>query len=285
MDRQSTTSLTLAQCVADIDRALASGDTAQAVSLAQDGLDAGYSHPLLFHLCAIRLMQNRAPQVARTHLERALRLAPRSPELLTEMAGCLNALGDYAGAQRCAADAIALAPGLAIAWYQKGYAHQMSTELDAAKDCFLEAVRLDPRAADAFARLAHIAAGQGHYDEAKSHAAKALVLEPRNGAAMLANAAADIAEERLSAAQSQLDIVLSDPQALPPVRAVAAAQAGDICDAQGRVDEAFDAYRQAGETWRTYYEPHVRGAKPESALALVARLSSSLEALPAGQWR
>jgi len=275
----------LAQCIADIDRALAVRDTALAVRLAQEGLEAGRRHPLLFHLRAIWLTQIGRPRDALADLENAVRMAPRSPELLTEMAGCLNALGDYERAKNVAADALTLSPRLAAAWHQKGYAHQVLTELDEAHACFLEAVRIDPRAADAHARLANIAAGQGRYADARSHAAKALAIEPGNGAAMVASAAADIADQRLDEAQSRLDVVLSDPAALPPVRAVAAAQAGDICDAQGRTREAFDAYCRAGEMWRTYYEPHVRGAAPESGLALVARLSSGMEALPPGQWQ
>ena len=285
MDRHTPNPQRLAPLIAEIDRALARGDTGLAVRLAGDGLDAGLRHPLLFHLRAVWLTQNGRQEEALADLQQALRLAPHSPELMTEIAGCLNALGRYDVAKRFAGDAIAHAPRLAAAWHQKGYAHHVSTELDDAKACFREAVRLDPRATDAHARLAHIAAGQGDYAQARRHAATALRLEPRNAVAMVASAAADIAEQRLDEAQSRLAAVLSDPAAQPPVRAVAATQTGDICDAQGRISEAFDAYAQAGETWRSYYEPHVRGAAGESALVLVSRLSSGLEALPPGPWR
>ena len=69
----------LAQVLTPIDRALNDGDTGLAVRLARQELDAGYVHPLLLHLRAVSKKENGMAESALADLQRALRLAPRSP--------------------------------------------------------------------------------------------------------------------------------------------------------------------------------------------------------------
>ena len=86
--------------------------------------------------------------------------------MLTEAAACLNTLGQYKRAQQMAAAAIALSPGLAAAWHQKGYAHHVSTELDAARERFERAIQIDDEEIDAHYQLGRIARAQKRFGDA-----------------------------------------------------------------------------------------------------------------------
>lgn len=267
-----------AHITAAIDRALDASDFPRAVNLAQQALGAGHRHPLLFHLRAVSRKQNGQFETAMSDLTEALRLAPNSAGLLMDAADCANALGDHGRAIQLAGGAIARDPRQPIAWYLKGYAHQILAQFGPATTCLREAVRLDPGYADAYARLAHIAMGQSRRSEARGLAQQALLVDPRNAIALLALAAVDVAEDRPDAAQPRLATVLADPAAEPPVRAIAKTQLGDLWHAMGQTDEAFDAYRSAGEIWKSYYEPHV--VKTETAMAQLGRLVHDLESMP-----
>ncbi len=265
-----------------IDSALRAGDRATATRLSCEALDAGHVHPVLLHLRAIRKKQNGLAESAFADIQRALQIAPQSPDLLAEAADSLNAAGEYQRAVVLADAALAIDPRHADAWHRKGYAHHMRTELESAVAAFCQAVRFDPRLADAHARLANIAAGQGNLSDARSFAARALAIEPNNSIAVLACVAADLAEERLEEARRRLDTVLSDPAALPPIRAAATSQAGDVCDALGLTDEAFDAYRSAGELWKSYYAPQVRKSGPDPIAVRYGPVVAALQALHRG---
>lgn len=259
-------------------------DTAAATRLAQQALAAGYSHPLLFHLRARARMQEGQPSPALADLQNALMLAPQSAELLADAACCLNAMAEYPRAAVLAGEAVALGPHLAPAWYQKGYAHQMLVELDAAIAAFAQAVRCDPFSVDAHARLAHIASDQRRLEDARAHAAKALAIDPRNGIARLARAAADAADGWLNAAQADLQAVLADDALLPEIRAVAQSRLAEVHDALGRYDAAFDDCIRAGKLWKSCYAPRVLKPGQETGLGRLERLTRTLEAQPAHAW-
>ena len=100
--------------------------------------------------------------------------------------------------------------------------------------------------------------------------------------ALLAQVSCDVAEEHFEAAERQLGVLLADANTPPPIRAAATAQAGDVCDAQGRTREAFDAYRTSGVLWKSFYERRIRRATAESPCEQLARLAARLKAMPAG---
>jgi tetratricopeptide (TPR) repeat protein len=264
-----------------IDEALDGNDMARAVREAKLAIDAGYAHPMLFHLRAVSRKQSGDLEGARRDLEAALALAPDSAALLIETADCLNALGEHERAIALCGEAIAHDHGQPVAWYQKGYGHQILGQFERAQRSFAEAVRLDPNYAGAHARLALIASGQNRNEEARTHAARALALDPRNGIARLALGAADLADGKLADAAPNFEAVAVDPLAQAPERAVATAQLGDVCHAMGRMDEAFEAYRNAGAIWKDYYGPHVLKPGIEPAAAQLGRLIEGLAALSA----
>lgn len=268
-----------------IDRALRSDDMRRAMALARQALDAGLVDPILLHLRAIWRKQNGMPDAALADLQRALSLAPRSVELLAEAADSLNGMTEHRRAIVLAQEAIAFDRRFAAAWHQKGYAHQMLTELDAARECLQEAVRLDPRIADAHARLADMAVAQGDLSRARACAASALAADPGNAIAVLACVSADLAERRLNEARARLQTLLSDPETILPIRAVAQSRAGDLHDAHDQVEEAFNFYRGAGQLWKSCYEPNLRRQGHPPAVAQVRRIAAAVESLPPGAWR
>ena len=272
------------QIASQIDAALSAGEFARASTLAAAALAAGHAHPMLFHLRAIAAKREGQLEAALADLEQARALAPQAAELMIETAECLNLLGEYSRAATLAAAAIAADPRRALAWQQKAWAHQSLAELDDAYACFMVAVQLDPKNAFAFASLAQIAAGQSRLSEARRHARRALDIEPRNATALLALATVERASGRLDSARARLESVLGDDRALMPLRAMAKSELAEICDAEGRADEAFENYRGAKSTWKDFYGPHVLKPGTESIPAQLARLASGLHALPPGPW-
>lgn len=263
----------------EIDEALDAKDMPHAVRIAERALADGYRHPLLFHLRAVSRKQAGALKEARADLEQALQLATQSVPLMIEAADCLNALGEYGRAVELADAALARDAGQPVAWYQKGYGHQILGQFAQAEQALKACVRLDPGYADAHARLALLASGQNRLAEARSQADAALAADPCNAIARLARGAADLSDGRLDAARSSIEAVLSDPRAQGPERAIAKTQMGDLCHAMGRMDEAFDAYSDAGAIWKTYYGPHVLRPGTESATAQLGRLVDGLKAI------
>jgi tetratricopeptide (TPR) repeat protein len=276
--------------IVQIDRAMRANQMEEASRLAQRALDGGLSHPILYSLRAWSRRRSGQLEGALEDLRAAQRLNPRSVNVLVGLADVLSALGRFGLAIAAANDALAIDRSAAAAWYQKGHAHQMINELDRAQDAFREAVRADPRMADALASLANLAALQGRHGEARDFAARVLALKPgdamASAMASLALARADLAERRFDAAEPRL-LALAAGAPDAETRAIALGYVGDARDAQDRIQDAFDAYRESGSAWHALHAPRIVPSGRETAREQILRLTREIAALqgwrPAGE--
>lgn len=263
-----------------IDHALSVGDNDRAMALARQALDAGHRHPMLLNLRGQSKKRGGDVAGALADLQQASALDPKSAVLLSEIAECLNWLGRIDEAMAAAGQALAIDRKLALAWYQKAIAHAALVEYAAARHAFQQSIRLDPKLADALAQFASLESGQGDHAAARRHADAALAMDPGNPIALVARAAADVAQGRLADAEKILQGMLSDRAVAPPMRAAAAAQMGDLRDAQGKPQPAFDAYRESRRAWTGFFEPEIQRRFGEMGCDRVLRITSFVKTLP-----
>jgi tetratricopeptide (TPR) repeat protein len=256
-------------------------DLPLAVGLAQQALDAGHANPVLFSLRAHWRKHNGQAMDAIADLQNALAMEPRSTKLFTEIADCLNGLGHHKKALEAANDAVDCDPAYPKAWYEKGLAHQMLNELEQSRDAYEHAIGVNPRMVNALARLAALAAQQGKHDVARDYAGRALAIRPADDVAQLALVSLDLAEDRPEAAEARIRTMLDFPGTAALTRAIALSRLGDLRDRQGRRQEAFEAYGESGDGWKTVYGPRFQRPGHESIPQMLDRSSATLEALPA----
>jgi tetratricopeptide (TPR) repeat protein len=271
--------------LAQIAQARQSADLALAAQLAQRALAEGHVSPELYSLRAFARKSSGQLDDALDDLQRAHTLTPGDPGILTELADVLNGLGRHRLAITAAGDALRFDAVRSGAWFQKAFAHQMLGELDQARDSYLQAVHLQPDIAEAHARLASLAAAQGRNGEARMFADRALALRPGDAMAIMAHVRADLAEGRLAQAEPRLLAMLSEPGLPPTLRSALFSHLGDLRDAQGRIDDAFAAYSEAGTIWHSFLEEHVRRTGRETAIRQIVRVTAEIEALSTGGWK
>src|SRR5262249_1560975 len=95
--------------------------------------------------------------------------------------------------------------------------------------------------------------------------------------AVLALIATDVGERRFEDAEQRLAVFLARRDVLPPMRASAITQLGDLRDRQGKTAEAFAAYTDSRSVWSRFYGPQCRD---EMGSQLARRLSAMLAATP-----
>ncbi|HEX3673916.1 MAG TPA: sulfotransferase [Rhizomicrobium sp.] len=256
-------------------------DVMRAIELAQQALDAGHANPVLFSLRAHWRKHNGQAMDAIADLESALEMEPRSTKLFTEIADCLNSLGHHRKALMAASDAIDCDPAYPKAWYEKGLAHQMLNELEQSRDAYEHAIGINPRMAGALARLAALAAQQGEHDAARDYAGRALAIRPADDVAQLTLVSLDLAQNQLEPAEARIRSMLDFSGTAALTRAIALSRLGDLRDRQGRRQEAFEAYGESGDRWKTVYGPRYQRPGHESITQMLDRSSATLEALPA----
>ena len=271
--------------LAQIDRATRENDLALAAQLAHRALEEGHLSPDLLRLRAQWRRQNGQLDGALEDLQQAHALLPNDPAILTAIAEVLNTLGRHRLAITAAGDALQVDGAHPTAWFQKAFAHQMVNEFDLARDAYLQAVRCKPDFGEAHARLANLSVLQGRTDEARQFADRALAYRPGDAGAMTALVRADLTDGRLDAAEGRLVAMLSDSRAPPTLRAGLLSLLGDLRDAQGCIDLAFDAYTEAGAIWRSIHEERFRRSGRETAIDQIVRVTSDINRLPPGTWR
>ncbi|MBI3675005.1 MAG: sulfotransferase [Proteobacteria bacterium] len=263
-----------------VDAALAVSHYDHAIEAAQEALGNGVEHPVLLALRAQWLEEQGRPQEALADLQRARELAPRDIGVLQSLGECLARLERPADAIMTFNSAIAIYADHAPLHFNKGFAHELMGDMEAARAAHEQAVKLDPNHAQALGRLATLAAGRRDWKSAREHAQNALEADPMMATASFAQAQADLAEKQFSHAEQRMRPIDSQ-QYSPHARSLANSYLGDALDGQDRLDEAFEAYVEAGKLLREVYAPRLVQPGMESATAMVERLQTYFEAAPA----
>ena len=217
-------------------------DFAAAAALAEETLASGFEHPMLLNIAATRLEQEGKYLEALHLLERAVAIAPNDVGARNALALCLQRVDRPAEALYHIDELLKQHSDLAFAHVNRGSALMALGSLGAAKRSQLRAFELEPKNFSATAALASIATHRGQHTEARQWADRTLSAAPGFPDAVLSLAAADLADGDRASAESRLRQLINDSRAGPLDRARATGLLGDVFDAAGRYDEAFEAY-------------------------------------------
>lgn len=119
---------------------------------------------------------------ARERFEAARKLAPQSAEMLSNLAGAEEQLGDYSAAEKHYREAVKVRPGSAEPLYNLGHFLNSRQRYADAYEILQKSVALDPERADTYGDLAEAAASRGMYDLAREHLETALRKDPDRSA-------------------------------------------------------------------------------------------------------
>jgi tetratricopeptide (TPR) repeat protein len=263
--------------VNSIPAALDAGDLEGAAEFADRALRSGLEHPAA--LCVMSMWHEFDGRFAEAipYLRRALRMLPSDVSLMIALTRCLLSVERPADALTAIEQALGLEPSCADAHARKGQALEKLGRLAEAETSFARALELEPSNLVARTGLAALCSHFGAYPEARAHAEAVLEAAPDNGPASIVVALADIAEGAPAAAEARLRRLIAGPRPVP----VLSSYLGDALDAQGKAQEAFDAYGRSGEALRRLHEAQYSG---HSLLETAERTASLLERLPAGSW-
>jgi Tfp pilus assembly protein PilF len=211
-------------------------------------------------------------QEARKVFLDAVKLAPRSAEVHSDLAGAEEKAGYLWAAEKEYRLAVRLEPHSAEHLYNLGYFLNGQRQYHEAYEALNSAVRIDPSRVDAYGELASAALGLGLLDDAREALAKALRLDPEHPALHRR-----LGELELSAGHPGAAIAhLAEAHRRYPL--------GDrggvltvslLIQAYDRIGDRLAACREAGEFWRldtqaaTPWAPQVakvaarRGCPPE----------------------
>lgn len=128
------------------------------------------------------LYEHRQWPAARERFQGALKLSPASPEVLSDLAGTEEKIGEVRAAEEHYHEAVRLAPDSAEHWYNLGHFLNSRQSYDEAYRVLLQAIAQNPERADAYGELAEAAAGRGMLGKARVILAVALRLDPERPA-------------------------------------------------------------------------------------------------------
>ncbi|MBV9571845.1 MAG: sulfotransferase [Alphaproteobacteria bacterium] len=275
-----TTPSDIDRTVAEVTRALQADEVERATEIARAALDAGAVHPLLLLLRGTWLSNQSRFDDALRDLEEARRLAPAEPRIPNGIGECRLKDDQFAAAAKAFDEALQLWPEFPLAHFNRGFALETLGELRGAEESYQIAARLAPNYADPIARLGNLAAGNGDWKTARAYSNRALALEPDHVKALITLARADLAERSIDSAEQRLQAILSHAGYQPLDQAQALNLLGDIRDAQGRTEEAFECWTEANAKILSHYAPRLETKGMEAAPALVARISEYFSARP-----
>ena len=262
--------------------AVQAGEFDRAGVLAERALRGGFEHSLLLNLYAMSLENAGRLDEAAACLRRAAELAPADIHILNALGQCLSGLERPEEALEPFDRALAVEPQFTDAHVNRGAALEAMGRLKPAEESYRRALKLQPRHLGALVGLASIAIRYGEHQEARRLAEAVLRAEPNHPAAVVGVAAADLADGRLTEAEARLRMLLDDPRPSPVQKSGAASLLGDVLDAQGRTQEAFDCYSRVGDDLRRFYAARFEGEA--SALHASRWMGAYFEAASPGAW-
>jgi tetratricopeptide (TPR) repeat protein len=173
--------------------------------------------------------------------------------------------------------ALKLEPAYADAHAHKGQALERLSRMAEAGRSYARALELDPANLVAKAGIASLCSHFGEHREARAHAQAVLEAAPDHAAAAIVLAMADMADGAPSAAEMRIRGLIAAHGSDPSLTSYL----GDTLDAQDRVQEAFDAYSQSGETLRRLHDGQYL---EDSVLKAAERTATLLERMPTDSW-
>jgi len=253
-------------------------DFQRAGAIARNALSEGFEHPLLFNVVATTLEQEGRFGEAAQLLERAVALAPQDIGARNALGMCLQRLDRPAESLLHLDALLAQHPELGFAHANKGNALIALGFLGRARASHLRALELDPANFSAMASLASIASHRGNHDEARSWAQRVLQIVPNFPDAMVALAAAELADGELARAETLIRQLLADERVAEIDRARVNGLLGDVFDAGGRYSEALAAYSTCNESLRQIHFGFTGGTRLITyAEQLTATVASNIE--------
>lgn len=276
--------LTDGRLLAGVEAAMQAGDMDAAARLARQALDRGMNHPTLLSLVGYELYAADRAADAVPYLFRAREMAPRDPNSLHLLALCLAGTGRAKEAVGIFEETIAAAPDFAPARFNLGSLKQELGELDEARRLYREALEIEPNYPQALALLADLDAKAGRMEEARAAAGRALVFDPDQFPAVSAMAQVEMAQGDAKGAAARLQAAVDRGRLSPLNEAIAVNMMGDALDADGRPEEAFEAYRRSKALFHSLYAPRWNRGDSETPLAHARRILPAFEAVPADAW-
>ncbi|MBA3675844.1 MAG: sulfotransferase [Sphingosinicella sp.] len=248
--------------IARIEQALGRGDIAQAATIAAVALAAGQVDPMVLNLAAWRCEEAGDYSGAHRLLQRALDLAPGDVLVLGAIGSVLRKEARFEEALAVLDRVVAAEPRHAAAWLERGFTLEALRSERLATESYKRALTLDPNLAPALGKLADGAARRGDTEEALGFAGRAVAIDPLQPAAVFALAAIDIEAGEGARAEARLRKLLSSSlKNEDQTRTLTLL--GDALDRQDRCPEAFAAYVQAQEIFRSVYSSYL-APTPES---------------------
>jgi tetratricopeptide (TPR) repeat protein len=258
------------------------GDIPAAVALAEAALGQGLEHPMLFNLAADRLEREGRFEEALGLLQRGHELAPNDVGIRQAMGLVLHRLERFSLALAHFDAVIAAQPAFAAAHATRGATLEAMGDITGAEAAYRRARELQPGHLAALCGLASLASRRGRTAEARALAQEVLAGQPNYPDAVMVLAQADLSDGRPADGETRMAELLADPRPTPEQRALAQGLLGDILDAQGRVPEAFAAYRACNTALKGAY--HQRFGERQSALDYARETLDLVDRMPAGAW-
>jgi Tfp pilus assembly protein PilF len=244
-----------------IEQSLAAGDVAGAAALAEAALKAGQSEPMILNLAAWQREEDGDFAGAHRLLKKALALAPGDVMVLGAIGAVLRKEGRLDDALAVLDQVLAAEPRHSAAWLERGYVMEDLKSEPGAVESFRRAIALDPNMAPALGKLADIAARKGEKDVARNFASRALAVDPREPSATFAMATLQNEARKSEQAELRLRRLLQTPLK-DDDRTRSLTLLGDALDRQNRPAEAFAAWSEAQQLFRTAFAD-VFAATPE----------------------
>lgn len=268
--------------LAEIAAAVQARDFERAGRLAEQALARGLEHPAVLNLAALKLEGEERYEDAVRLLQRAVAIAPSDPGARNALGLCLRRLERDAEALAQFDEAVRIAPTFAGAHSARGGCLESLGRLREAEAAFHRSIELQPENLGALAGLANLMSRRGDHAGARALAERVLAAQPGYPDAVMAIAAAELADGAAPAAQARLEALVADPRLTPQQAAFAQGLLGDVLDAQDRVPEAFTAYAACNTgLWRVYAQAY--GGHP-SALEFAQGMIERLEAISPQVW-
>jgi tetratricopeptide (TPR) repeat protein len=178
-------------------------------------------------------------------LERASRSDPANVSVLLDLGRAYGLRYDYVSADRCLGKAVSLAPRKLEVLTEAGRRCQAFGHYEMASRFFERAAKDPGATADVLVTLAELYERGHRNSEAAALVERALVRQPKHPWSLLAQARLTRLAGRLEEAESRTRQLLEQSGCDPQTRVRAWYELGGILDRQGRFDEAMSAFLEA----------------------------------------